>query len=246
MPQVGQEALVFVGDDDLSAQSNMWDFSVDVALHDVTTFGAQYRRFTPGLMGFTGSFAGFAETDNDDKLFDYNDGGAEWFAMARARESGDRCWVGRVRQATYSQTQPIDGVVEFNGAITAQDERIYLGHVIQHPVTIASATGTSTDHTSSTLDSGIAAGTTAGYSLVVYLTAHTPTATGGVSWELQHRALTSAAWVAASSGTLSTARAIESRVINTTSGQLNRYVRLEATLRSATTSASFAAFFVRK
>lgn len=72
--EIGQNAHFEIDDSagtltDLSEHCNQIDRTFDVALHDVTTFGDEWREFLAGLRNSTVTINLFSNSDTDDHIF---------------------------------------------------------------------------------------------------------------------------------------------------------------------------------
>lgn len=183
MPNSGQNALVLLGDVNFSERSKMWDFAIEVALHDVTTFGSTGRKFIPGLMTMTATWGVLLDSDRETDLNDVL-AASEYFAFARSRGALDNVWIGKAINNNQSPGIPVDGVVEATGALQSDDD-FWLGSLLYPYEERSKAGGSAQELTGQILDGGAASAD--GALALCYVYGHTPGGSGGVGFEIEHR-----------------------------------------------------------
>ena len=243
MPVTGQDTILVADAFDLSPFSMQSDISFDQALHDVTTYGNDWRRFLPGLKGATMSFGGFAEEDLDEQVFeDFNGGAGVWVTYARTRDVGAPCFVLQPKYGSVSFVNPVDGLVGCNGALTASGDETSLGRLQTPGKATSSGSGAAVTFNGGGVDNGVA--TTDGGFAVLHLTEFTR-ASGNptVSFRIQHRNATNTAWVDKATLTPAPTAAGVYRLALT--GAINRYTRAVIVFGANFTTARYVVSLVR-
>ena len=142
------------------------------------------------------SFGGFAEFELDDRVFrDFSGGENLWVTHARVRSLGSTAFVLNPLYGAVSFTDPVDGLVECVGSLTASGKHTSVARVLTPGVAEITGNGLSTVTSNGGSVDNEAETTDGGYVLIHILDwevqdGTTPT----VEVTLQHRAATNAAW----------------------------------------------------
>lgn len=129
MPKAGQNAVFKLDDSggtltDRSDKLNQIDRAVEVALHDVTTFGETARRFIPGLRNRTITINVFTDKDMESHLDSVLGMRVSVEIGPYGDDSGESQITGEVYVQNWSGGTPVDGVdtsnvqLQFDGDAT--------------------------------------------------------------------------------------------------------------------------------
>lgn len=246
MPEVGQDTLLIADVFDLSEFAFQSDLSFEVAMHEATTYANTWRRYKPGLFGGTMSFGGFAEFDLDDQVFrDFSGGENLWVTHARVRTLGSTAFVLRPLYGSVSFTEPVDGLIECVGSLTASGKDTAVARMLTPGKTDITGDGSSAVTSNGGGVDNEAATTDGGYVLIHILDWQVQQGTSpSVEITLQHRTAMNVAWADHSSLADSDAPDEAGSYRLALAGTINRHARLvlefEAGIRAATVVAAIA------
>ena len=247
MTQVGQDTLLVADGFDLSEFSMDSNLSFEVALHEATTYANTWRRYKTGLFGGTMSFGGFAEFELDDRVFrDFSGGENLWVTHARVRSLGSTAFVLNPLYGAVSFTDPVDGLVECVGSLTASGKHTSVARVLTPGVAEITGNGVATvTSEGNSVDSG-AASTKGGF-VVIHVVAWKVESgtTPRVGVTLQHRAAINTAWANHSSLSGNDRPRDAGAYLLELDGTINRHTRINLSFQAGIRSASIVAALAR-
>ena len=238
----GKDVRVYLGLRDVSGDLSGVDVTFSTETHDITTFGAEYLSFDPGLGSWEASVDGFYQTNsgasvtsierqfetmlgsntNGDSVLSIYDGDADAIG-----DFGILC--SQAVLTKHSQPISVSDVVKISGTLQGNG-RAGMRGVLLH---VLGADSTSTNSTSVDNSASSASGGRAN----LHVTA--ATGTGGTI-KVQH-STDNSTWVDLVTFTASTAASSQS---STVTGTVNRYLRCVSTI-NVTSSLTFVAGFAR-
>ena len=130
MPQIGQDGIFQIDNasgalTNLSAECNQIDRSFDVALHDVTTFGDDWRNFIAGLRNATVTVNLFSNNTTDAHFFGILGRTVSVLIGPYGSTSGNTQLTFEALVQSWSGGTPVDGVdtgnvsLQVTGAVTS-------------------------------------------------------------------------------------------------------------------------------
>lgn len=237
MPVTGQDTLLMVNELDLSKFLKDSSLNFDVALHASTTYGSSWRTYTPGLFGASLSFGGFAEEDFDDPVLeDFNAGAGVYATYARERTAGSRAFVLQPRYGSVGFTDPVDGLVECVGNLTASGKRTSLGWLLTAGIGTESGSGSAETFDGPSVDVGE---TTGGGFAVLHLQkfGKQDGTSPDVEFKIQHRSTTVAGW--SDHSTFATDPSAAGVYVLELAGTIRRHVRVVLAFTAGIADAAF-------
>jgi len=238
----GKDVRVYLGYRDVSTDLASVDVTANADTHDVTTFGAEYVTYDPGLGSWDASVDGFYQTNSGgsvtsiERQFEELLGSDTAGASVLSIYDGDADAVGdfgilcsEAILTKHAQPIAVADIVKINGTLQGNG-RAGLNGVLLHVLGAdsTSTNGTSVDNAASSANGGRSN---------LHVTA--VTGTGGTV-KIQH-STNNSTWVDLVTFTASTAASCQTLTVT---GTVNRYLRAISTINS-TSSVTFVAGFAR-
>ena len=238
----GKDVRVYLGVRDVSGDLNSVDITASADTHDVTTFGAEYIAYDPGLGSWEASIEGFYQTNSGgsvtsiERQFEAMLGSDTTGASVLSVYDDDADAVGdsgilcsEAILTSHGQPISVSDIVKITGKLQGNGRPGLLARLLH----VLGADSTSTN--SASVDNG--ASSANGGRANLHVTA--VSGTGGTI-KVQHSADNST-WVDLVTFTASTAASCQSSAVT---GTVNRYLRCVSTINS-TSSVTFVTGFAR-